>query len=313
MLRPSRPMMRPFISSPGRCSTDTTDSLVCSLATRWMASVTIFRARCLPSFCASFSISLTMTAASRLAWFSMVATSSALAWSAVSPATRSSTSRRSSHRAGPARRAGCPAPARPGPGAADRCPSFCSSESSRLLPLGQPVLPALQVVAQLARLVLGGPESSSASARAFRGLLGRLLGAADDPRGVGFSGRPPLAARLASSSRCRASVARAASPGGCCPPGATSGAAVRAGPPSASAGGTAAGRGAADRRMTMPANRLRRARRQARSPRPQCDGRCSSRTPILPAGPYRHTCARVSLRRGVTRAVASAAIVRASR
>ena len=34
MLRPSRPMMRPFISSPGRCSTETTDSLVCSVATR---------------------------------------------------------------------------------------------------------------------------------------------------------------------------------------------------------------------------------------------------------------------------------------
>ena len=68
MLRPSRPMIRPFISSAGRCSTDTTDSLVCSLATRWIASVTIFLARCWPSFLASFSMSLTATAASRLAW-----------------------------------------------------------------------------------------------------------------------------------------------------------------------------------------------------------------------------------------------------
>ena len=49
MLRPSRPMIRPFISSPGRCSTETTDSLVCSVATRWMASVTILRARFSPS------------------------------------------------------------------------------------------------------------------------------------------------------------------------------------------------------------------------------------------------------------------------
>ena len=36
MLRPSRPMMRPFISSLGRCSTETTDSAVCSVATRWI-------------------------------------------------------------------------------------------------------------------------------------------------------------------------------------------------------------------------------------------------------------------------------------
>ena len=48
MLRPSRPMMRPFISSEGRCSTLTTLSAVCSLATRWMASTTMCRARCSP-------------------------------------------------------------------------------------------------------------------------------------------------------------------------------------------------------------------------------------------------------------------------
>ena len=46
MLRPSRPMIRPFISSPGRCSTLTTLSAVCSLATRWIASTTMCRARC---------------------------------------------------------------------------------------------------------------------------------------------------------------------------------------------------------------------------------------------------------------------------
>ncbi len=95
MLRPSRPMIRPFISSPGRCSTETTDSLVCSVATRWMASVTILRARWSPSDLASFSISLTMRTASRLAWFSMTPTSSDLAASAVRPATRSSSLRRS--------------------------------------------------------------------------------------------------------------------------------------------------------------------------------------------------------------------------
>ena len=56
MLRPSRPMMRPFISSPGRCRTETTDSLVCSVATRWMARVTILRARFSPSDLASCSM-----------------------------------------------------------------------------------------------------------------------------------------------------------------------------------------------------------------------------------------------------------------
>ena len=41
MLRPSRPMMRPFMSSPGRCTAETTDSEVWSEATRWMAPTTI--------------------------------------------------------------------------------------------------------------------------------------------------------------------------------------------------------------------------------------------------------------------------------
>ncbi len=45
MFRPSRPMIRPFISSLGRCRTLTTLSAVCSLATRWIASTTICRAR----------------------------------------------------------------------------------------------------------------------------------------------------------------------------------------------------------------------------------------------------------------------------
>ena len=90
MLRPSRPMILPFISSPGRCMTETTDSVVCSTATRWMASVTILRARLSASALAVASMSLIVSAASRLAWFSRVATSSALAWSAVRLATRSS-------------------------------------------------------------------------------------------------------------------------------------------------------------------------------------------------------------------------------
>ena len=89
MLRPSRPMMRPFISSLGRCSTLTTVSAVCSLATRCTASTTIARARSVPSARASFSMDRTSIAASRRAPTSTAASSSALASSAVSPAIRS--------------------------------------------------------------------------------------------------------------------------------------------------------------------------------------------------------------------------------
>ena len=45
MLRPSRPMMRPFRSSLGRSTTETVVSIACSGALRWMASVTICLAR----------------------------------------------------------------------------------------------------------------------------------------------------------------------------------------------------------------------------------------------------------------------------
>ena len=45
MLRPSRPMMRPFISSLGIATTDTVDSVVTSDATRCTAVATNFRAR----------------------------------------------------------------------------------------------------------------------------------------------------------------------------------------------------------------------------------------------------------------------------
>ena len=93
MLRPSRPMIRPFISSPGRCSTLTTLSAVCSLATRWMASTTTARARVSAVARASFSMSRTRSAASRLACASIVSISSVRAASAVSPAMRSSSRR----------------------------------------------------------------------------------------------------------------------------------------------------------------------------------------------------------------------------
>ena len=45
MLRPSRPMMRPFRSSLGRSTTETVVSIACSAALRWMASAMICCAR----------------------------------------------------------------------------------------------------------------------------------------------------------------------------------------------------------------------------------------------------------------------------
>ena len=87
MLRPSRPMIRPFMSSPGRCTADTTDSDVCSEATRWMAPTTIIWARRVrPRATAWRSMSRATSTACRLASCSTAATSSALACSAVSPA-----------------------------------------------------------------------------------------------------------------------------------------------------------------------------------------------------------------------------------
>ena len=90
MLRPSRPMMRPFMSSLGSANTDTVDSAVCSDATRWMAIVTILRARSSPSSRARCSISRTWVMAARLASSTTCATRCSLASADVMPAIRSS-------------------------------------------------------------------------------------------------------------------------------------------------------------------------------------------------------------------------------
>ena len=79
MLRPSRPMMRPFMSSEGRGNTETVDSAVCSDATRWIAMVTIFRARFSPSSRACCSISRTVAMASRFAVSTICATRASFA------------------------------------------------------------------------------------------------------------------------------------------------------------------------------------------------------------------------------------------
>ena len=57
MLRPSRPMIRPFISSDGSGTTETVISAVWSDMTRWIAVTTISRARSSASSRACRSIS----------------------------------------------------------------------------------------------------------------------------------------------------------------------------------------------------------------------------------------------------------------
>ena len=96
MLRPSRPMMRPFMSSLGRANTLTVDSAVCSEATRWIAIVTILRARSSPSSRARCSISRTWVMAARLASSTTWVTSWSLASLEVMPAIFSSWARWSS-------------------------------------------------------------------------------------------------------------------------------------------------------------------------------------------------------------------------
>ena len=67
MLRPSRPMIRPFRSSLGRSTTDTVVSIACSAALRWIACVMICLALAFAPSRASASSRLTRLAASRLA------------------------------------------------------------------------------------------------------------------------------------------------------------------------------------------------------------------------------------------------------
>ena len=66
MLRPSRPMIRPFMSSDGSWTSETVVSAAWLAATRWRASDTRLRARCFASACASSSIWRTIRAISCL-------------------------------------------------------------------------------------------------------------------------------------------------------------------------------------------------------------------------------------------------------
>ena len=73
MFRPSRPMMRPFMSSLGRSTTETVVSMACSAALRWMASAMICCARAAAVSRASASSRFTRLAASRRASASICA------------------------------------------------------------------------------------------------------------------------------------------------------------------------------------------------------------------------------------------------
>ena len=90
MLRPSRPMMRPFISSEGSCTTDTVVSAVWSAAIRWMARAMIFFASRSPSRWACSLISRRLLAASARASFSRSSMSCLRASWALIPANCSS-------------------------------------------------------------------------------------------------------------------------------------------------------------------------------------------------------------------------------
>ena len=90
MLRPLRPMMRPFISSEGSETVETVTSATCSLATRWIAVVIILRARTSASSLASASTWRITRAISCRVSSSTAPRSSCLASSRLNPATRSS-------------------------------------------------------------------------------------------------------------------------------------------------------------------------------------------------------------------------------
>ncbi len=90
ILRPARPMMRPFISSDGMGTMDTACVDTWSPATRCMATTSSLRARASPSSRASSSIWRMVRAMSARALVSTAAINCATASSRVKPETRSS-------------------------------------------------------------------------------------------------------------------------------------------------------------------------------------------------------------------------------
>ena len=93
MLRPSRPMMRPFMSSEGRWTTDTVVSAAWPAARRCMTTERMLRTRRSASRLVSSSIWRTSRAASWRARSSTSESRICLAWETLRPATRSSSRR----------------------------------------------------------------------------------------------------------------------------------------------------------------------------------------------------------------------------
>ena len=151
MLRPSRPMIRPFMSSLGSVNTATVDSAVCSEATRWIAMVTIFRARSSPSSRACCSISRTWAIAERFA--------SSTTW----PTGRRAPRARSSRRSAPAGRDA----ARP------RSRGAARTTASRLVALVQLGLADVELLASGRGPRLRRPGSAAPAGRSRRGAPSR--------------------------------------------------------------------------------------------------------------------------------------------
>ena len=130
-------------------------------------------------------MSLTMSAASRLAWFSMAVTSSALAASAVRPATRSSSVLRSASfwSSSAARRVQVLIACGQGLGALlDPLELLIQP----LLAIGEAQLAALEVTAQLADLVLDRVDLFFDFPAALGGLFGLVAGSFEDAGGFGL-------------------------------------------------------------------------------------------------------------------------------
>ena len=89
MLRPSRPMMRPFMSSAGSWTTDTVVSAAWPAAMRCITTARMLRTRRSASRLVSSSIRRTRRAESWRIWSSSSRSSSCLACDALRPATRS--------------------------------------------------------------------------------------------------------------------------------------------------------------------------------------------------------------------------------
>ena len=123
MLRPSRPMMRPFMSSAESCTTDTVVSAAWPAARRCITTERMLRTRRSASRLVSSSIWRTTFARSWRVWSSTSLSSWLRAWDAGMPATRSSSRRwcsRASSSSAPWRSAR--ARARPAPTGGSRPP-----------------------------------------------------------------------------------------------------------------------------------------------------------------------------------------------